>query len=788
MRQLISSFTLLLVLLSPAALAQPFSFGEPLPLPHTRYGAFSGEPRLVSSSHAAFLAWVEEGTLRMTLLNGERRVGRPILDVDQGWFDVVWTGQHFLAVAYRRTNGRDQLFGRIVDFNGEPVGAELLIGDAIGEPRLAYDGTFVLLQFRAGNFVGTVALTTEGRPLEPIPNSWVLPPVIVDVALAEHAPGFVTATAYPDVVAFAQTDSAGHTVASVPLAVARYDTRQIAIATNPARDILSVWTNPNAAMEAVIIRNDGTLLERLTIADSAGARDVAVTWDGSRWTLAYVAQGRMFVRRIDRVSPEERLAASDVDPDSTVTLTAVNGQTFAAFRGANTGEQLVVRNLTTGASDLAAFAAAQQTLYDVAPANGRALAVWSELRDGVRTLYAGTRSESGEWRERPIGTSESAAYAASDGTGFAVVRASGSTWTATLLDSQTRIVGTSSIVTGFTPTDVEWTGSAYAVIGLNGSGNLVGTLLMPSGSLTATRVLMVKRAGRSIENPRLASRTGELLAVWQDTQIIPCMPVCDPYDSLIHGARFTSTLDAADAGPFSIAPDEGRHPDAVWNGIHYVIVWDNDGALSYRTLRSNGAISGITQLPGGSSEGRVPRVSLIPGGVGIAFETGNIVALYEGSVAVFPALGRAGARDAIVTIGNDVAYLQTMPRDEMPYHGATRLQARIGSLVPHPARPSAPRIVRAELPPGGNSMIVEWSAPPEPVNGYRVEYRVDDGVWNELDEWYDANDDGFTIRPWRTTPTRYQFRVRAWSDAGLGAYSEPVTVRMVTLRQRSTRR
>jgi hypothetical protein len=74
-------------------------------------------------------------------------------------------------------------------------------------------------------------------------------------------------------------------------------------------------------------------------------------------------------------------------------------------------------------------------------------------------------------------------------------------------------------------------------------------------------------------------------------------------------------------------------------------------------------------------------------------------------------------------------------------------------------------------------MIVEWSAPPEPVNGYRVEYRVDDGLWNELDFWFDARSRSLAIRPWRTGPVRYQFRVRAVNDAGFSPYSNPATVR-----------
>src|ERR1043165_78992 len=94
---------LLLALASSALHAQTLHFGEPAPLATTRYGAFGGEVRLTSNGTDTFLAWSADGKVRMTrLTDGERRVGRPVLDVvayEPDSFDVVWTGEHFLVAA-----------------------------------------------------------------------------------------------------------------------------------------------------------------------------------------------------------------------------------------------------------------------------------------------------------------------------------------------------------------------------------------------------------------------------------------------------------------------------------------------------------------------------------------------------------------------------------------------------------------------------------------------------------------------------------------------------------------
>jgi hypothetical protein len=789
--RLIWSFALAL-LLAPAALAQPFFFGDPVPLTDTRYGSFSGEPRLVSNGRDAFLAWASGGTLRFTrVTDGERRVGHPVFDVDNDWYDVVWTGLHFLAVGYHRTGSEEILQGRLIDFNGEPFGPTFEITNLYARPRLAWDGRYVLLTYLEGDtYIGSARLTREGQLLDEIPRSFVLRPEVRDTGVSGYAPGFITVTAYNDVISFATVSQSGDWGNSVPIAVTAYPQREVTIATTPEREVLAVWTSPNGTLDAAIIRNNGTLLQRFSLESTTGATTVSTAWDGTRWVVAYVAAGKAHVRRYERAGgAEERLVGLDAAAGSPVTVASASGKTFVAWRGTSVGNPILVRNLANGsASDLAAFGAAEQTLYDAAAANNGVLTVWSELRDGRRTLHAGVRAADGSWRETVVGTTEDAAFAASDGTGFVIVRKKGTAWEATLLDGQGRIMNVSPGATNFAPTGVAWNGAAYVVIGQDTDGVIVGSLLQPSGLSTPVRTLVLPRPNREIENPRVAARTGEALIVWQDTEEIVCFPICNAYDTLVHGARFNATLDRIDATPFSIAPDDARYPDAVWDGTRYVIAWSDSETQSvqYRTLRSNGAISGTTALP--LSNGGETRVSVIDGGVSIVNESGDAALLYLGNTVALPDLGQLGPRDALVPVDGTLAYFTTSRRTDVPYHGATRLQMRIGDLFAPAVKPGAPAITRAELPPGAAAMTIEWSAAAGEVTGYRVEYRVDHGSWNELDEWFEPNNRALTIRPWRTVPAVYQFRVRAWSESGLGAYSEPATVKMQSLRQRATRR
>lgn len=768
MRRVIRSIAAVL-LLAPAAFSQPFFFGEPTPLTDTRYVAYGGGSRLVTDGTLPFLLWNPDGTARLTPVTPIRRVGRPVID---GWTtDAVWTGSHFLVVALG-TDGR--MVSRRVGADGEAIGEpQTILTGAPGPVRLSFDGSRVLLLFGQMPLHAQI-LSRDGAPVgqpEVIP---IAVSIARSIAVTARSGMFVVAVSGNEGIA---TASNSNGVWSTGLISAAADeSRRVSIAASPTTT-LTMWTNAQGSIEATTTSLDRPgQISTYTLGETQNARDVAVTWDGKDFVYAYRIGTRLHFRYFNAPFP---FASTNVGPDSRVELVSVNGRTHGSWQAATGTNPLIVRDVATLAGDGGAFGAAPQTLQASASSATSALFVWFE----DRLLHAGVRTSSGDWFERQIATSdEHVPLAASDGTGFVIIHATGQetasdapSWAATLLDAEGRTVAISSRVP-FYPFGIAWTGTAYAVVGLDSGQRIVGSLLSPAGTVTQPAILALPRAGNSVLNPRVASRGNELLVVWEDHRPFFCFPPCYPAADIL-GARFTPTLQRVDAQSLLFSSDASVSPDVLWDGTRYVIAWSKIGAIEYRTLRTNSAISGITTISGVSADDSpfTPRLVQLPNGVAIAAAEGKVAFLNDGGATVLQ-VGVAGPQ-VLATAGGRLLQVQSMRRNEMPYHGAPRLQIRVGDLVTPAPKPSAPQITRATLSVAAGVMIIEWDAPPEAVNGYRVEYRVDDGAWNELDEWFDSRTTELAIRPWRSDPVRYQFRVRALNDAGAGAYSSPATVR-----------
>jgi hypothetical protein len=766
MRQLIWSFALA-VLLAPAALSQPFFFSEPAPLTTMRYEAAAGVPRLLTNGVQPYLLWTLDTKVRITPLTGIRRVGRPVLDAYAA--DAVWTGTHFLVVGIQGPSPF-RYAGRLVGADGEAIGEPFTIatGEPVGDPHLAFDGRRVLLVYGSSP-ARALELSRNGQPLEEPRKAPVDATTAVDADVTARSEEFLAAIAGGDRVIVAGIRNGAWTQSVWPASPS--PARSVAIAAN-ASTALTIWSNEDAPLEARLGQAS------FTLAGTANARAVDVTWDGRDFIYAYRIGSRLSFRYFNAALP---FTTVDVAPDSPVRLLSVNGRTYGAWLTAGTGSPLVVRDLATLGGDDGAFAASTQWLQTSASSPTAALFAWHE-RDG--RLYAGVRTAAGGWSESQIANEdEQAPLAASDGSGFVLIQATPSEppnlrgWTATLLDAQANVQGLAPRVP-FYPTGIAWTGSAYAIVGLNASQHLVASLLSPSGTVTAPVVIAVPRTDRSIQHAAVTSRGNELLVVWSEARHFVCFPPCGGVESDILGARLTPALQRVDTQSLLLASPFASSPDALWDGTRYVITWSDEGTIQYRTLRTNSAVSGVSSIAGASSS--EPRLTLVPGGVALTADDGKVVFLRDGGESVVQ-LGVNG-RQALAMLGNRLAYVQSLARDEVPYHGAYRLNIRIGDLAAPSPKPSAPRITRADLLTASNIMLIEWTAPPETVNGYRVEYRVDEGVWNELDEWLDSRTTELTIRPWRADPARYQFRVRAVNDAGFGPYSGPATVRPRKLR------
>jgi hypothetical protein len=116
--------------------------------------------------------------------------------------------------------------------------------------------------------------------------------------------------------------------------------------------------------------------------------------------------------------------------------------------------------------------------------------------------------------------------------------------------------------------------------------------------------------------------------------------------------------------------------------------------------------------------------------------------------------------------GGAVALLNAEPHHGSPHYGASRVLASIVSRTSL-VRPGAPRVSARDE---GARILVDWTAPAGTLNGYRLEYRIDDGVWIELERWFGPGEQSVSVRK-PSFGTTFAFRVRALNDAGAGVYS-----------------
>jgi hypothetical protein len=777
MQLLIWSFVVA-VLLAPVAVAQPLAFGEATPLTTMRYvpyqAAHQGAKRMLSSGAHPYLLWTENSKVRITPITGVRRVGRPVLDAL--FADGVWTGSYFVVAGH---NGTD-VVGRRVGGDGEPIGPPFtIVEDApIGQTRLAFDGSRVLLVFGGEGGLRWLYLNRDGTPVgeaQAIPIENVTPPMSLE--LTARAGEFLLAVGGRTSVATGSLKNTGWTTGLTP-AQENFE-RQVTIAAN-ATDTLTIWTNRFAPLEARVTSLDRPgQVTTYTLADTSNADDVAASWDGKDFIYTYAIGMRLSARYFNAPFP---FWTTDTGGDRDIHQVSLNGRTLGAWNGRGGNSPVVVADVVSTIGDVAAFGASSQSVATSTSSTTSALFVW---REGF-ALHAGIRSVDGRWTEGQIPTEDDhAAMAASDGRDFVIVHyripdtSQFDGWSSTLLDADGRVLGNGPRVSFF-PTDIVWTGTAYAVVGISSTNQVVASLLSPAGTITAPVAIAAGRTGRSLIDADIASREGELLITWLelDNQICP-QPTAGcfiPRTQLL-GSRATPLLQRTDAQALLLVDEAADQTDTLWDGTRYVIAWSYQRKMRYRALRTNSAISGVTSITG--AEGNARLVALTAGVATTA--DGKIVLLRDGAA---DAVIDVGVRNPslLEKLGSRAAYVESIARDEAPYHGAARLHIRIGDVVAPAPRPSAPQITRAVLPTSDVAMIIEWTAPPEPVNGYRVEYRVDDSVWNELDEWFDARSTQLVIRPWRTDTARYQFRVRAVNDAGFSSYSEPATVRTRKMR------
>ncbi|HEX2834171.1 MAG TPA: fibronectin type III domain-containing protein [Thermoanaerobaculia bacterium] len=811
MRKLLLS--LLLPLLLPVT-TQALQFSSAFPVTNTRYGTVAGEGRLASNGNDVFLFWISGGSVRVTkLVAGVKRVGQSVLSttgttIDD--FDVLWNGSNFIVAATNGTN----IVARLVDRTGEPAGIEFVMnGNAFG-PRLAFNGSTLLLVHRSYGFSGVASLplTKNGAPagfggqaVQLMGNSF---------AVTSNGTGFMAISASFQNVSLIRFDANGVINDRYELAgAATPGTREVAIASNGAKYLAS-WFEDGVGGIATIADDSGAHL-RIPFANESGAtyEGPSAVWSGSDYVLAYVRHA-VSGSTLQSVHFDTQAAPTIADPEqpaapsrNATALLSKAGRVLVAW---NRGEDAVVDELPvdTVPDAWSTYGAATQTLLATTTSFADAtLVVWSERVNGASSIRFGLRELNGNWSERLLANAGTTrAIAGTDGANFVIVVAEADrTSTAYRVDARGVLSGRTTKIP-FEATGVAWNGQRYGIVGERAgaeqawNNEVVAATLDANGTLSATTLLREVDDTGTSDEPRIVSNGQNFLAAWMATD----NPIC-PFPCIVgtgvEGTRLGGDLTRLDAEDLAIAPRSAvtSAPALAWNGTAYVVAWDDyltmnvsfvspGGVVTQMLLADTKTYARYPQAVTFSQDHSVLVVWSDPGNglFGVqpysprhrfARVDPNGVVIDSGTI-----LDDASPNFALTSTSYDGFYFRDATWTEAPHHGASRVilrvtpQSGIGPLTP-PNPPSVTAHVE------GNRMIVEWSEATF-ASGYRIEYRVADGAWNEVAAWYD----GQTFRASLSMPDNTAFRVRGFNNGGVSAPSAPTpALRLNTPKRRAVR-
>jgi len=763
--------------------AQVPPFGAPLPLTGTRYETVSGDPVLRSDGRSAFLFWVDaqlreqsRGQLRVTRLQGgEGGVGRPVFDTPittvrvRHDFDAVWTGTHFVVAA----SVDFRIMGRIVDAAGNPSGEPFVIADEGWSPRMAFNGTNILIVYE-GQRASSRLLTSDGRP--------VTEPALLFSGFLQESPALASAGKRFAVIVATQIgprlllfDESGRRGAEIALS----DTRHWSIASDGTRYLLASTggaqifdANGNAASSTLSLPNtpNGSPLDiPITFANR-----FSTVWTGTMWGISFLVGSYLHVVHVDAVG--RTALAQDRIEATTGTILAMDRQIIASWNAAG-GIYVATR------SQPVSVAASRQWLLATATSSTGTLVVWEELGNGRSAIRAGVRGRDGSWRESELTASaivwpeylpSPAAIAASDGSGFLVAV----NQMLISLDANGARLPAQPPHLSFTPTGIAWSGSNYGVAGIDGSGLLRTALLSARGEVVGSGTIPF---GRNLYVAMIASTGDGFYVAWHrfDCYEFPCGP------TELAGIALDSSLRLLDSSPRTFSRGDLTSIASLGtNGRRYVLA---------RSVHARGIVAahispaGVEERVIAPESGRNLSVTRAGGGVAIGWVHDvydNYPYVAEFRVATIDDRLATSApvtldRETTTVLGSAIAaqadgtllFLHSSFQTAAPYHGSSRVMLRAGSFA-LPQRADAPQLrARAD----GATAHLEWTAPAQEVDGYRVEVRIGDGLWNEVDSVIDASRRTLEIALLQPAAT-HLFRVRAFNDAGPGAYSPPAVV------------
>lgn len=785
---------LLAFLGSLPAVAQLLQFGRRTPLTNTRYGPVEGSPTLISNGEEAFLLTSSSGNVWIAkLVEGLPRARRLISRGSWGPVDAVWTGTHFLLAASTDRG----IEGLLLDRNGEPVGTSFRIVASAARPNLAWNGTTALMLFnaewsyQAAPPVRAIALNANGQPVRP---SELVASSATSHAVATNGVSFAAVATSATAVAFTTFNASGAVRAtSIRNGLERAD-RQAAIASNGS-EYLAVWSTASGRVSACTLVPDAPTTEPVVV-EETGLNETgapSLVWDGARYLLSYRTGVESAVRMLalDETIRTAYVDAADARRFTSTAALAIGSRTLVAWVARDSTLRLRDSADPGGEPVSASYGAVSQELVATATSAQGTLFVWREWLGGY-TLHAGIRTAAGGWSERPIlinADGNVSVIAASDGEEFMVIAADKSGRVAIRLSVNGRVLGVPARFTrsDVYPQSVVWTGLRYVIAGTHVSSNFLykSTIFVapldPSGNLGSVAFVPPALFEGNAWNAHLASDGNGFMLAWLETEPIYCSGgYCGPEEprSIVAMRRFGASAEILDQSPLlRLGPDTSPYPAGLfWTGFEYILGWGSDkeelriGRFSAdgqqiappTVVNANAWITGVT--PSG--------LALVTWGEPET-ELTAITTFDRGHIAPAAVLHDAAVWSRVVPLADDrIAVVGNVPQFGEPHQGASRLLMAIGAFSRPGAEPAAPSLAGRM---NGRDVILEWNEATPGVNGYRIEYRLPGGSWNELDRWLSADTTRTTVRlPVETTQA--SFRMRAWSDGGTSAYSNAVMV------------
>lgn len=777
MRQMIVGF---LLLLATTLSGQQVTFGDPFALTNTRYGtAATPTGTLVTNGREFFLFWPSAGGVRATkLVSGERRGGRVVLETDETnnlGDSIVWTGTHFLIV---HASGSG-LVGRLLDANADPIGAPFTILDSSGtQPRLATNGNVIQMLYRNGHQLRVATLAMNGTPKRPTYE--LLAPIplegLTDFDVTSNGFGFAaTASTEHAVYSFTfdgEGEKATHQLLFSDLG--NYIT-YVAAGTN-GRDYIAAWAGTQSGAAASVSADGGVgpaiAFEQQPGMSVAFGSDLALTWTGTTFAIAYRTADpeRLRIAHMDNLV--RRFLGHEETTGRQPSIATAAGMTLLASVPATTVGPASFEKLPLAENtpEIATYAAAEQVLLSTTASFDATLTIWKETSDQETRVYAGLRERNGEWSERMLapGSEFMRALAASNGREFVVAITQNSETTAYFLDARGRPV--SSAALPFETSAIAWNGTSY-IIGA-ASPAAVATL-SPSGAVSAPVVL----SDRGVDTA-LTTDGVNTVAAWIDIE--PC-PVLCPFSGEVIISRLDANLQRLDKA--SLLPGTFAAVDvtAAWDGTRFIVAWSNGHEIQYARVNPSGPSSTVvvTLYAGILSDSFTVQAAPVAGAVAVAWsdreghlDQAHHLAILGTDASTrllhFDAEGHAGVSRVSAAPDGRIAFVTYGAQPLAPHHGSERVLMAVGRINPiaPPGQPS----IDANL--VNRRIRLNWTAPSQPFGGYRIEYRIGDGSWHELEPWFDPESSATSLQFPLRRGVQYQFRIRAWNDAGPGAYSE----------------